>query len=1063
MLNPPFNRTGQAHLPMSTDNVSDRGRSRIPRWPGEGIAAYEFPVPTALTHALSATAAQHRTAVSTLVLAAHVRVLGMLTGERHVLTGCAGTGLPDGWSVAELTVPDGTWAELIRACAQCRPLATDWSAVETLVYRDGDVPTALPDGVVLGVAYTGTTMRYRVDPTVLDAGYIGRVHGYHLAALRALTGDPTEHVEAGSLLSAEEIRHQTHDQDRHRRPLPDRRAHELFADRALAHLTAVAIRYRGSEWTYRELDQRANRVAHMLLDAGVRAEDVVGVLADRTPQWAAAVLGVLKCGGVYLPLEPTYPRERVLSLLRQSGARCLLTDDGSSDQAAVPVRPMTPDPHRWPRVDAPEIPVAASQLAYIYFTSGSTGLPKGVMCEQWGMLNHLLAKVDVLGIGARDVVAQNAPVGFDISLWQLLAALLVGGSVEILPDQDVLDVRRFVDRIVGSGVTVLQLVPSYLDILLDDLETRPQDLDRVRVVSVTGEAIGAQLVNRWFAAFPAIPLVNAYGATEASDDTTHAVLTQPLRSHVVPVGRPIPNVTVYVVDERLRLMPLGAPGEIVFSGRCVGRGYVNDPRRTAESFTDDPVRPGNRLYRTGDFGRWLPSGELGFLGRRDEQVKIRGMRVEIGEVEHRILAIPEVRAVGVVVRSSPAGNSLVAFYVAAPDLTPSRLLSSLRSVLPAQLVPVACHRLAELPLTENGKTDKKKLTGWAHDVGRTSAGAPVATPTEHRVALAWSEVLGHPVHDLSADDDFFALGGDSLGAIRLVVKLDRAVSLADLMRSPVLRDLAAVVDGRGRTRAGLVQPLAEPRPCRAVLVSVPDGGGTALNFRPLAAALAVHGIQVCGVELPGHDIARRQEPLCGPAELARRVVAELVDPDRFPTELPILLWGQGAGSATALEIARLLDAAGRAASSLFVAPPTIDTDPAAQIAAIGRLTDADVKATLASEAGFVEVDDLQAERAEVVGAAYRHDLAESIRHLAAAVAEPRRYRTSAPITVVTGGDDPANDGGPKRVDWRPLGTVVSSVVLPGGGHQFHRTHPDAVARIVLEGMGLGLPTRAGQR
>src|SRR2546425_8896591 len=285
------------------------------------------------------------------------------------------------------------------------------------------------------------------------------------------------------------------------------------------------------------------------------------------------------------------------------------------------------------------------------------------MCEHAGMLNHLFAKIDDLRIGEGDVVAQTAPQCFAISLWQLVSALLVGGQTLLVEQEAVLDAKRFISKIVDGRVNVVQVVPSYLEVLLSYLEQHPRELPDLRCVSVTGEALKKELTERWFATQPGIKLVNAYGLTETSDDTNHEVMDSVPRRDRVPLGRPINNVHVYVVDEQLSPVPLGAPGELVFSGLCVGRGYVNDPERTQRAFLADPHREGQRLYRSGDFGRWLPEGKLEFLGRRDTQVKISGFRIEIGEIENTLLRLPGVRG-GAVVVNERADHSkhLVAFY-----------------------------------------------------------------------------------------------------------------------------------------------------------------------------------------------------------------------------------------------------------------------------------------------------------------------------------------------------------------------------------------------------------------
>jgi amino acid adenylation domain-containing protein len=441
------------------------------------------------------------------------------------------------------------------------------------------------------------------------------------------------------------------------------------------------------------------------------------------------------------------------------------------------------------------VEVTPDQLAYIYFTSGSTGEPKGAMCEHAGMLNHVLAKIEDLGIGQGDVVAQTAPQCFDISLWQLVSALLVGGRTLLVPQATVLDVARFVETARAGRVAVLQLVPSYLEAVLSYLEQRPCALPDLRCVSATGEALKTELVQRWFAAFPGVVLVNAYGLTETSDDTNHEVMDRPPEGGRVPLGRPVRNVRAYVVDENLAPVPLGAPGEIVFSGVCVGRGYINDRTRTRQAFTTDPYRPDQRLYRTGDRGRWRPDGKLEFLGRRDSQVKIRGFRIELGEIENAVLRTPGVRDAAVVVAERADGNRhLVAFCTGEQPVDGDALRERLGASLPEYMVPSVVHWRAELPVTGNGKIDKRALTALAGQLACAQDRDAPRTPTERRLAAAWAGVLGVAPEEVGRQDDFFDRGGTSLSAVKLVVALDRAVSLKDIVRHPVLADLAGLLD-----------------------------------------------------------------------------------------------------------------------------------------------------------------------------------------------------------------------------------------------------------------------------
>ncbi|MFH8804835.1 amino acid adenylation domain-containing protein [Streptomyces sp. NPDC017936] len=1069
------------------------GSTTIPRWtldPAPGVAEHETAIPEDLTAALRRLAGEPAVSFGAVLLAAHAKVLAALSGESEVTTGYVaregGRPLP-----CRLTTERDSWRTLLK---EAHGVAAEMTAhgdfpVEALrqelhltepVFEtvldpagDGGEPAGPDDGVVLrvGVSSRGgrqvLRLRYRTD--VLDADCAARIAGYHLTALSLLAADPDAEHARQSLLSPEELRFQLEGLAGPRRELPDRRFHEVFEERAAAHPDAVAVVHGDRRWTYRELNARANRLGRALLARGLRREDVVAVVMERNPDWMAAVLAVFKAGGAYLPVEPHFPGDRIAAMLSRAECGLVLTEPGSTaslDQAlgSLPgVRTLLVDEAC--REDRAEddlgVEVTPDQLAYVYFTSGSTGEPKGAMCEHAGMLNHLYAKIDDLGIGEGQVVAQTAPQCFDISLWQLVSALMVGGRTLIVEQEVILDAGRFLDRIVEGRVAVLQVVPSYLEVLVSCLEQDPRGLPDLRCVSVTGEALKKELTQRWFAVQPGIKLVNAYGLTETSDDTNHEVMDRVPERERVPLGPPVNNVRVYVVDDRLRPVPLGAPGAIVFSGVCVGRGYVNDPERTRQAYLTDPYREGERLYRGGDFGRWLPEGKLEFLGRRDTQVKIRGFRIEIGEIENTLLRVPGVRD-GAVVVAERADHSkhLVAFCSGPEPLDPDVLRDRLGESLPGYMVPSAFHWRESLPLTANSKIDRRRLVALAAELyatedDRRGRQGPT-TPTERRLAAAWAQVLGVPEAEIDRRDHFFDRGGTSLSAVKLAIVLDRAVSLKDLTAHPVLADLARLVDGRGERRSGLLQRLSGPAGAGgAALVCFPHAGGHAVNFQPLARALRDGGPAVHAVELPGHDPAAGDEPFASLEQVAEQVVAEI-------TRLgltDVLLWGQSSGSAFAVETARRLEGGGVRVRRVFLGAHLLG-DPAGRRAAaagLSRLSDAEIAARLSADPGQAELGLLEPRRVERIGAAYRHDCAAAHHYFAGLGETAPVPRLSAPVTVVVAADDPNTAGFRDRyLDWRLLADHVDLHELADGGHYFLRTRPAEAARAVL-GAAAGLP------
>lgn len=815
--------------------LAEGGVTAVPRWSvtaDRGVADHEVALSRRVSAGVEHSAAGAGVPLSSVILAAHAKVLAALSGESSVVTGYrAGTGrvLP-----CRVSTGSRTWRGLLLAAAQAesavlahadypldrlrRELGVRGPEFEAVLDPAGDQDledgTALRVGVGHGDGRIVLRLRYRTE--ALDSAAASRIGGYYRRALELIAHDPNAAHARQNLLSPKEMWVHLAGLAGPVRPLPDRGFPELFEDRVRRHPEAVAAVHGARTWTYGELNANANRLARAIRARGVHREGVVAVVTERNLDWLASVLAIFKAGAAYLPVEPRLPAERIAAMLSRAKCALVLSEPGSTatlhtalDTLPGTDRLLIEDAYAEGHDDGDlGTPVERGQLAYIYFTSGSTGEPKGAMCEHEGMLNHLYAKIDDLDIRAGQVVAQTAPQSFDISLWQLVAALLTGGRTLLVEQDVILDVPRLLDKIVAGHVGVLQVVPSYLDALVSSLEQRPRALPDLAVVSVTGEALKPELARRWFAVQPGIRLVNAYGLTETSDDTNHEVITGPPER--ILLGRCVNNVRVYVVDENLTPVPLGAPGLIAFSGVCVGRGYVNDPERTRANFLADPYREGERLYLGGDYGRWHPDGKLEFLGRRDHQVKIRGFRIEIGEIENALLTVPGVRDAAVVTTSAGANAQLVAFYTSSDPLPVSRLRDRLGARLPDYMVPAAFHWQVALPTTANSKVDRKALsrlaTGLDTGLGRAANHDRPATPTERRVADAWAGVLGVAAEEIGRHDNFFDRGGTSLSAVKLAIALDRAVSLADLARHPVLADLAAVIDGAAARTPAAAKP-----------------------------------------------------------------------------------------------------------------------------------------------------------------------------------------------------------------------------------------------------------------
>ncbi|WP_369233942.1 amino acid adenylation domain-containing protein [Streptomyces sp. R21] len=637
--------------------------------------------------------------------------------------------------------------------------------------------------------------------------------------------------------------HRTEDYDRSGTVLDrvDRHAAARPDDAALVH--------EGSTVSYRELAAEVQRAAAGLAAAGVRGGGTVAVGGRRGGEVVTAFLALELLGAVYLPVDAAWPAARVEQVLVDSGAVLLVTTGGAQDaengQYATSLRKgaaAADCPHRpyetllsagEPAVDgtvsgpaAPARRADPEEVRYLLYTSGSTGRPKGALIEQQGMLNHLWAKVQDLRLSPDDRVAQTAPLGFDISVWQMLTPLLIGGCVQFFSDEEAQDGAALLDAVLRRGTTVLETVPTLVRFLLDAADTggSRRGFGALRWMIATGEELPPALARRWLTRHPGIGLLNAYGPTECSDDVTHAELTL---GHLsvdgkevahLPIGGPVGNVSLYVLRrgaDGWLACSRGEPGELFVGGVSVGRGYLGDPERTAAAFFADPFADaGGRLYRTGDAVRVLPSGELTYLGRVDRQVKLGGVRMELAEIEAVLTSHPTVAAGAVtVVRAAPQAalvaresahalapaepDRLVAYVAPAPGASCDRqeLLDHLAARLPGPMVPSTVVELSALPLTRNGKIDYAALP--APPRRERPAGLrldPPVGPAEEGIARIVAELLG--LDSVGRRDRFLALGGDSLMAMRLVARLRRLGSRATL-REVLLDGSPAALAGYG--------------------------------------------------------------------------------------------------------------------------------------------------------------------------------------------------------------------------------------------------------------------------
>ncbi|WP_265296077.1 non-ribosomal peptide synthetase/MFS transporter [Streptomyces sp. SHP 1-2] len=1108
-------------------------RPRPPRQTFEG-AGFAFSVDRALLDRLSALAHRHDATVYMVLLAAFQTLLSRYSGQRDFAVGSPVAGRPEpeleplvGMFVNVLALParlegDPSFGELIR---RTRDTCLDAYAHQDLPFaqlvselkvprdvsrppvfqavlavqnyatqRDatGELPITVES---FGVRAAGTrfdlelflqewphgldgSFNYNTD--LFDEADIARLSGHLGRFLRAAADSPDTPLSALGGLTEEE------------RDFETRRFNETAVDRPATTLTAlvaeqiartpdavaVAMENRPA-LTYRELDALADRIAARLAAEGVGPGSLVAISAERSPELVAGLLGILRAGAGYTPLEPGYPAERLAFLLADSDAPVLLTQRGlpTPDGCAAQVL-LLDDPAEWPKARTGPAGPRPDDTAYLIYTSGSTGRPKGVPNTHRAIANRLQWMQETYRMGPGDAVLQKTPSGFDVSVWEFFWPLISGARLVLAKPGGQKDSGYLRDVIAEAGITVAHFVPAMLTVFL--AEEGIERCTGLRRVISSGEALPPDAARELTARLPHCSVANLYGPTEAAVDVSSWECEGPLET--VPIGLPIDNTRLYVLDAALRPVPPGAPGELHIGGTAVALGYHRRPGLTAARFVPDPYGPpGSRLYRTGDLARRRPDGTLEHLGRIDQQVKLRGLRIEPGETEAALRARPDIADAAVVLREDrPGDKRLVGYLVAAPGAEapePAALRAALKRVLPDHQVPAAFAVVPALPLTPNGKLDRRALP--APRIKRAGGATRPATPAEHVLAAIWAEVLG--LTEVGTDEDFFDLGGHSLLATQVVAKARnrlgeagaRPISVMDLFTHRTVRDLAAVAarDEHDDTPRPLLHRLTPPVPAARrtrTYVCVPYGGGSAVVYQPIAEALPPD-TELWAVAIPGHDVGLTEEPLPFD-ELAERVAAEVAE----RVEGPVVVYGHcGVGTALAIAVSRLLEAAGQELEAVyagaqfpFARPQSRLLSALSRFASLEPLLGDRVYLNWLTGLG-VDTSELGEEQTRFIIGNMRRDSQAAEEYFTRAIAEVAAGapRLRAPLVSLIGDQDPAADFYQERYrEWLLLAERSAVAVLDQGGHFFLKYRATEVAEAittvhtaVLDGTTAALP------
>jgi amino acid adenylation domain-containing protein len=779
------------------------------------------------------------------------------------------------------------------------------------------------------------------DASVLGAGDAGRLAEEFHTLLSSVAASPESRLAEFEIVGESERRLLLHEFNETRADLAvETTLHRLFEQQAARTPASVAVEFEDGRLTYAELNARANQLAHYLKTIGVGPDVPVGLCLERSPEMIVGLLGVLKAGGAYVPLDPDYPQERLAFMAEDAAFPVLLTQQRLLAQLAGQeghaVHPRERDikivclDTQWDVVadqsrENPADGVSPDNLAYVIYTSGSTGLPKGAMLAHRGVVNRLLWMQQEYGLTADDRVLQKTPFSFDVSVWEFFWPLLAGARLIFARPGGHQDSQYLVSLIRGRGVTALHFVPSMLHAFL--LAGGVEGCESLRLVVCSGEALPFELQERFFARLGA-RLDNLYGPTEASVDVTYWECQRGGGETAVPIGRPVANTQIYVLDKNLNPVPVGAAGELHLGGVQLARGYLNRPGLTAERFIPDPFggEVGGRLYKTGDVARYRADGNVEYLGRLDQQVKLRGFRIELGEVEAALAAHPSVREAVVLLREEQPGDPRLVAYVVAEGGA-AVAVEELRRVagerLPEYMIPSAFVTLDSLPLSPNGKLERRALPPPTADGARDAQ--PFVAPRDNvevELARVWEEILN--VRPVGVRDNFFELGGHSLLALRVISQIHsrfgKELPLAAMIQAGTIENLAQMVREEPRLLSWDPLVAIQPAGTKPPFFAVHSIGGQVFCYVALARHLGddqpFYGLQAPRLESVGDSQVSVEEMAAHYLKTVRDV----------QPEGPYLLGGYSYGSMVAFEMARQLRQQGQEVALLALLDSRSPTD-----------------------------------------------------------------------------------------------------------------------------------------
>ncbi|MCR8844952.1 amino acid adenylation domain-containing protein [Paenibacillus sp. SC116] len=942
------------------DGITMNKLPNLPSWSkahGSDMSSESIAIPAVLSKKLLELAHRLQVPIKSVLLAAHLRIICLLCNQVDITTGVVFNGRPEQRDSERVlgmflnTLPfrlqlqSHSWSQLIYDVFELEqdmlahrhyPLAQiqqDQSGLELFetffnftnfhVLRELEEVTHME--LLDERSYAETSfafgVEFGVDPVVSDVRLdlrwdrvrfsdeqIERIGGYFLTVLCKMTDD-TDSGYMGLHLLSEAEQQFMHVWNETERAYPVHCLHEQLEAQVRSTPESIALHFEGVEWSYYDLNVKANQIANALREQNIGAEARIGILFERSLELVASLYGTLKAGGAYVPIDPEFPEERLEYLIMDSGIEILLVQRKwksivpPSNTVVLIVEDILNEAGNKEFVCDGYDP---DKLAYVLYTSGSTGNPKGVMITHRSISNRIQWMQEEYRLTADDSVMQKTPYSFDVSVWEFFWPLLIGAKLVIARAGGHKEPQYLAGLIAEQQITTLHFVPSMLSLFME--QASPEKCQSLRRVFCSGESLPFQVQQQFLYRFDA-KLYNLYGPTEATVDVTHWECHKESPWEVVPIGRPVANTQTYILDDHLQMVPIGTPGELYIGGVQVGRGYLNREELTRERFIQDPFRMGGNLYKTGDMARFLPDGNIEYLGRNDDQVKIFGVRIELGEIERVLAGQDDVREAVVVALKNPNGEPTLVAYVVADERDEKAIMQQAKIKLPLYMVPRLVF-LDSVPVNHNGKADRKALIALGTGQTDKNERALIAPRNELEAALLeiWEQVLGHT--SISTQDHFFQIGGHSIAAVRLMSRITKhfnlELPLSVLFEHATIQDLALLIrqekDLPG-TSSTLINFTPQSSGLPMFFVVHPIGGNSICYARlaeELGQTFHVYGLQSLGLD-GNHKPQTKVEEMANSYIQAIRTIQP---------QGPYYLGGWSFGGVIAYEIVRQLQTAG---------------------------------------------------------------------------------------------------------------------------------------------------------